>query len=235
MNLLKKIKLKKFLNHAKECEPREAKYFEMIAKHYEKNAKKTEKKQLGLKLIVISDTHGDLAFGNKFEDFMSEITHYDLCIILGDIYGYELERVLNIIPREKIIALRGNHDSFEVYDEYNIKNINGGMFVYNGIKIAGIEGSFKYKDADFPSYTHYESLCLASDIPCGADILITHDRMFTESQYNDAHAGLVGITYYIFENAVQWHIHGHVHKSYQSKYSNGTYEKSVYGCEYIEI
>lgn len=235
MFLCKKIRLRKFLKHAKECAPRESKYFETIVEYYTRKDKKIVERELGLKLIVISDTHGDLAFGNRFEEFMLDKNDYDLCIILGDIYGYELDKILKIIPKDKIIALRGNHDSFEVYDEYGIRNINGSIFVYKGIKFAGIEGSFRYKDTEFPSYTHYESLCMASEMPPKADVLITHDRMFTESRYNDAHAGLVGITYYVFENAVQWHIHGHIHESYQKEYSNGTHEKSVYGCEYIEI
>lgn len=231
---IKRIKLRAFLKQAEKCVPHESEYFETIAEYYKKHAKKVIAKKLGLKLIVISDTHGDLAFGNKFEEFFSRIDNYDLCIILGDIYGYELEKILKFIPSDSIIALRGNHDNFEVYDEYGIRNINGTTFIYKGIRFAGIEGSYKYKNAEFPSYTHYESLCLACDIP-KTDVLITHDRMFTESQYNDVHAGLVGITYYVYEKGVQWHIHGHIHESYQKKYSNGTNEKSVYGCEYLEI
>lgn len=234
-SLNRKIALKRFLREAEKQEPQESKYFETIAEYYEKYAKKVATKKLGLKLIVISDTHGDLAFGNKFEEFFSKIDNYDLCIILGDIYGYELEKILKLVSKERIIALRGNHDNFEVYDEYGIRNINGTTFIYKGIRFAGIEGSFRYKNVEFPSYTHYESLRLASEMPLKADVLITHDRMFTESQYSDAHAGLVGITYYVYENAVQWHIHGHIHESYQKKYSNGTNEKSVYGCEYLEI
>ena len=61
---VKKIKLRKFLKYAKKCDPRESKYFETIAEYYARKAKKSIERELGLKLIVISDTHGDLAFGN---------------------------------------------------------------------------------------------------------------------------------------------------------------------------
>lgn len=230
-----KFNLNRFIRKAKACDSFEAKYFEKLVLHYSVNHRPVVPKKLGLKLIVISDTHGDLAFGNSFEIFMSRISEYDLCVILGDIYGYELEKVTQIVPNNKIIALRGNHDSYDVYEKFNIHNINGQMISCKGIKFAGIEGSFKYKKENFPSYTHYESLMLAYHMPQTADVLLSHDCLFTESKYDIAHSGLAGITYYVYENAVQWHIHGHIHKSYQDIYINGTHEKSIYGCEYLEI
>lgn len=102
-SLSRKIALKRFLREAEKQEPQESKYFETIAEYYEKYAKKVTAKKLGLKLIVISDTHGDLAFGSKFEQFFSEIDNYDLCIILGDIYGYELEKILKLVPKERLL------------------------------------------------------------------------------------------------------------------------------------
>jgi len=230
-----KFNLKSFIRNAKKYDQFETKYFEKLVSHYSLNHGIVVPNRLGLKLIVISDTHGELAFGNRFEAFMSRVPEYDLCVILGDIYGCELEKILKIVPKERIIALRGNHDSFEVYNEYGIYNVNGKAFTYKGVKLAGIEGSFRYKKAEFPSYTHYESLYLASKMPQKADVLLSHDCMFTESKYDMAHSGLAGITYYVYENAVQWHIHGHIHKSYQNSYINGTREKSIYGCEYLEI
>lgn len=231
----KKFEFKKFISNAKNFGQFEIAAFEELVQYYEKNSNSIVQKSFGLKLIVISDTHGDLAFDNRFAKFMDQIPEYDLVIILGDIHCYELDKIVDIVPNEKIIALRGNHDKFEIYDKYNIRNINGQIYEYNGIKFAGIEGSFKYKHGEFPSYTHYESLVLASAIPRDAEILITHDSMFKENKYDVAHMGLAGITYYLLENKVQWHIHGHIHKSYQNQYVNGTREKSVYGCEYIEI
>lgn len=230
-----KFNLKSFIRKAKTYDQFETKYFEKLVSHYLDNHRSVVPDELGLKLIVISDTHGDLAFGSRFEAFMSQVSEYDLCVILGDIYGYELEKILQIVPKERIVALRGNHDSFDVYEKFGIRNINGKAFTYKGIKFVGIEGSFKYKKAEFPSYTHYESLYLASKMPQKADALLSHDCMFTESKYDMAHSGLAGITYYVYENAVQWHIHGHIHKSYQNSYINGTREKSVYGCECLEI
>lgn len=227
--------IKKFLKKAKKFNQFESKNFEEMVQYYESSVSQVLPKKLGLKLVVISDTHGDLAFENRFEQFMNNIPEYDLVVILGDIYCYELVQITKIIPVDKIIGLRGNHDSFDIYDKYGIKNINGHVFNYKGVKLAGIEGSFRYKKEEFPSFTHYESLKLVTSMLQEADVLLTHDCMFKESKYDIAHSGLAGITYYIFKNNLIWHIHGHIHKSYQDTYSNGTIEKSVYGCEYLEI
>lgn len=227
--------LKRFMKKAEKYSQFESRGFEELVRYYESNAKKIVNKKLGIKLIVISDTHDDLAFDDRFAKFMDTVQEYDIVVILGDICACELSKIVDIIPVEKIIALRGNHDDFDIYENFGIKNVNGQKFTYRGVDFIGIEGSFKYKKGEFPSYTHYESLNLAIKMWQKADVLLTHDCMFTESKYDVAHSGLVGITYYVFNNAVRWHIHGHIHKSYKNSYLNGTVEKSVYGCEYFEI
>jgi len=200
-----------------------------------KTAKRVKPKKLGLELIVVSDTHGDLGFGNKFEEFFATVRAYDLCVILGDLCPYELERILKLVPKDKLLALRGNHDRPDLLDQFGIQNLNGKTVTKCGVTFAGIEGSFRYKSGEWPMYTHFESLLLATGMRGGADVLLTHDRAFLEEAYDHAHAGLMGITYYLFTHAVPLHIHGHIHKSYRKEYPNGTVEHSVYGLEYLEI
>ena len=224
-----------FLKKAKHFDPFETKAYVPLVSVCKEEAGEVEQKHFGLRLIVISDTHGDLAFGDNFRHFIDGAGEYDLCVILGDIYVYELDKITEYVPVEKIIALRGNHDCFDVYDKHGIKNINGEIFTYKGVRFAGIEGSFKYKKEEFPSYTHYESLALAYKMPKEADVLLSHDRMFESDNYDKAHSGLFGITYNIFKNQVKWHIHGHIHESYMCFLENGTIEKSIYGCEIVEI
>ncbi|MBP3359746.1 MAG: metallophosphoesterase family protein [Clostridia bacterium] len=224
-----------FLKKARKFDSFESAKYEEIISYLMENCSLVEAKKLGLKLAVISDTHGDLAFGEKFRKFMLNIEEYDLCIVLGDVSTYELDKITELVPINKIIALRGNHDRFDVYHKHGITNINGKVYTCKGIRIAGIEGSNRYKNEKYPLYTHYESLKLAYDMPQKADILISHDCIFTESKYDKAHEGMAGLSYYVYKNNVMYHIHGHIHKSYRSNYPNGTEEISVYGCEYIEI
>lgn len=231
----KSNKLDRFIKKARKFDDFELKKYEQIVPILTNNKNNVYNKELGLKLVVISDSHGYLAFENRIEEFMSNIKEYDLCIILGDIKYYEIEKILKIIPKEKIIAVRGNHDNLDIYERYGINDINGKIYSYKGINFVGIEGSFKYKKETFPSYTQYESLILAQEIDKNADILITHDCAFKNAEYDMAHTGLIGITYYVYNSNIKWHIHGHIHKSYNGVYDNNVNEKSVYLCEYIEI
>jgi len=127
-----------------------------------------------------------------------------------------------------------NHDSFSIYSDFGIRDIAGNVFEYKGACFAGLDGSFRYKNEPFPSHTQYESLQLACNLP-EADVLLTHDVMLDNFEHEPAHSGLIGISYYIYKKAPIYHLHGHIHKSYEKQYDNGTKEKSVYLCEYIEI
>lgn len=133
-----------------------------------------------------------------------------------------------------IIGVKGNHDDFSIYSDCGVCDISGKTYKYKGVTFAGIDGSFRYKDTSFPSHTQYESLLLAQNLS-QADILITHDILLDSFDNDSAHGGLIGITQYIYSNSVKWHFHGHIHQSYQKQYENGTKEKSVYLCEWVEI
>ena len=186
-----------------------------------------------LKLIVISDTHNDLNF-NEFKRFVHKHNNYDICILLGDHSSNDIEKILKCIDKTKIYALLGNHDK-NYLKEYNIKSLNGQVININDISLLGIEGSYKYKPEDFPSFTQKESIDFLSDKP-KVDILVSHDNRFDSSKKEDvAHQGLFGITYYLYKNKIPYHIHGHIHKSYKNILKNDTKEISVYMYEYIEL
>jgi len=225
----------RFIKKAEDFDAFELKKYEELAEYLKQNKKEIQPKKFGLKLIVISDTHGYLAFDrSRLPSFLDTAGEYDLCIILGDISQYDAEEIARFIPEEKILAVRGNHDSFDVYENIGIKEMSGKTFEYRGVTFAAIEGSFKYKEKTFPSFTQYESLKRFGTLaPC--DILITHDCAFECDKTDIAHAGLIGITDYICRKAPSLHIHGHLHKSFVKSYENGTVEKCVYLCECFEI
>ena len=209
-------------------------YEQLYCELYEKKVQ-AELHKLGMKLIAISDTHGSFAFHkNRFYEFLDTVEDFDLCILLGDIHPAEIPVILDCIPVEKIIGLKGNHDDFDLYSRVGIREISGELYEYQGVRFVGLDGSFRYKSEPFPSHTQYESLKIARTLP-DADVLLTHDIMMTNFHGEPAHSGLIGITDYVYSRGVQWHFHGHIHQSYEKPYPNGTKEKSVYLCEYIEI
>ena len=186
-----------------------------------------------ISLLVIADTHGDLVL-NK--DMQNKIINqkYDMCCILGDIHNYDFEIILKYIPREKIIAILGNHDKFDLLKEHGLDDFNGKVININGIKIGAIHGSFKYKDEKFPSFTHEESINFLSKMPY-VDILLSHDKPLTFDYKDPVHDGLKGITKFLYERRVPINIHGHIHQSYLNELKNGTQVKSVYCVELIKI
>lgn len=215
-----------------ECFKFEKKYMnqeEKLLKMYGE-AKSFDKK---IKMVVIADTHNSLN-EEEFKIFINEHPIYDVCLLLGD-FGYnDLPIILKYIDKDKIYALLGNHDHNYI-NEYEFKNLNGNIIDINGVKILGIEGSFKYKPTNFPSFSQKESILFLNDKE-SVDILVSHDTKFNDKAIKDpAHQGLFGITYYLYKNNVPYHIHGHIHDSYKKKMINNTLEISTFKYEYIEL
>lgn len=186
-----------------------------------------------IKMILISDTHNCLNM-NEFEQFVDAHRDYDVCILLGDHNSYDVEKILKYIDKSKLYGLLGNHD-YNYLSEFDINNLNGNVINIKGVNILGIQGSFKYKPSDFPSFTQQESISFLNEKP-KVDILVSHDNRFDSKMIgNPAHQGLFGITYYLYKNKVPYHIHGHLHNPYKQEMINGTKEISVYMYEYIEL
>ncbi len=186
-----------------------------------------------IKLIVITDTHNTLD-ENKLVSIINNYSDFDACLLLGDHSDTDLNIILKYISKDKIYALLGNHD-VNYIEKYNFNNLNGNIININGVSLLGIQGSFKYKPIDFPSFTQEDSIRFLMDKEA-CDILISHDGPFDDNMINNpAHQGLFGITYYLFKNKVKYNIHGHLHNEFEKILENGTIEKSMYGINYIEL
>lgn len=186
-----------------------------------------------IKMIVISDTHGYLK-EDEFYKFISNNKEFDVCLLLGNHSVRDVYTILRYIDEKKIYALLGNHDNNYI-EKFNLKNLNGRVISINGVKILGIQGSYKYKPDDFPSFTQKESLEFLNDKE-KVDILVSHDAPYGLSGRNDVtHQGLFGILYYLFKNKVPYCIHGHLHTPYNKEMINGTKVNCYYMYNYIEL
>lgn len=187
-----------------------------------------------IKLLIIADTHGALAYNEKYRSKLENVGNYDLCCALGDITYSDYDIILQYVPIEKIVAILGNHDGFDVLKYYGIKDLNGKIITVNGIKIGGIQGSYRYKSEDFPSFTHEESIKFLNNME-EVDILISHTGPFWNYNKNLVHNGLKGITEYLYKNRVPYNIHGHNHINEDLYLKNGTKIMQRYFIEKIEI
>jgi len=185
-----------------------------------------------LAVLFIADTHGDLGF---HPEWLDNLPHFDLCILLGDNNEYDIKTVLSKIDKEKVFGVMGNHDLNNQYERLGIRNLSGGKLTIGGVKIGGIGGSFKYKDSvHYPLLTHEDSLRLA-DVYSDIDILVTHDKPYTVDTIDNAHDGLKGITYAIYKNRIPLHFHGHMHKPKTTVLGNGCKSRCIYGVEVVVI
>lgn len=186
-----------------------------------------------IKMIIITDTHGCLNEDN-FAKFVKKNKEYDVCLLLGDHSNCDIRIILENIDNEKIYGLLGNHDN-DYLSKYKIKNLNGNVIEINGVKLLGIEGSYRYKPEKFPSFSQKESIEFLKDKE-KVDILISHDSPYGLSGRKDyAHKGLFGITYYLFKQKIPYCIHGHVHDLYTKELINGTKVESCYMYSYLEL
>lgn len=110
----------------------------------------------------------------------------------------------------------------------SINDISNRLIDYNGVKIAGLSGSFGGRGENYSQYNSLDDVINFSS----ADILITHDVSFRNSSYR---VGLIGIDYYLIKNKINYHIHGHLHKNYEKVYLNGTREICAYMYRIINI
>ena len=154
--------------------------------------------------LIITDTHNTLD-ENKLVQIVNEHPDFNVCLLLGDHSDSDIKKVLNHVSKDKIYALLGNHDVNYIAN-YNLNNLNGKIIDINGVRLLGIQGSFKYKPVDFPSFTQEESIKFLKDKE-PVDILISHDGPFNDQMINNpAHQGLFGITYYLFKNKVKYNL-----------------------------
>jgi Icc-related predicted phosphoesterase len=183
-----------------------------------------------LRALIIADTHGCL----NPEDIPSD-HDTDVCLLIGDLSLQDIAMIKERVVEVPIYGVLGNHDGFGLYDICGIENIHGKVVEVNGVKIAGIQGSLKYKYSDMPLYTDEESIEIADLIP-SADILISHDSPKNFHGDRDfAHSGLQGISHYCEKYNVPVNIHGHHHENVCGTLENGTRSICCYEAKVITI
>ena len=166
-----------------------------------------------MRILVIADLH----YWDKSELELIRELDYDCCCLLGKIP----ETALNLIKQYVQTPLFGvleNHDALTTLSSCGITDVSGKSVAINGVTIAGLGGSHRYKPGDYPMLTQEESVTAAAACPHG-DILISHDTAFGIMKRRDtAHCGLKGISKYIKQNKPKLNICGHYHENVRRKF-----------------
>lgn len=173
-----------------------------------------------LRIFVVADTHNCLT-----EDEIRG-KDADVCLLLGDLTARDIQILKRSISPMPICGVLGNHDDWRLYEDNGIENIHGRVVSVNGVRIAGLQGSIRHKDSDYPLYTDEESSALAQNMG-SADILISHDcpkHLHDDLHGADdfAHSGLQGVTDYCVNYNVPLNLHGHHHVNSHKMLDSGT-------------
>ena len=198
----------------------------------DKNKSMVNPQKLGLKLLVFTDLKETFEiYEELILQLIKDSSDIDLYILIGDADNWQLKKLLQFIPKEKIVAVPSKYSPCEnVYEKNGVCDISSTVFHKEDVKIHGIS-SYEHELCKSQSYC----LDLARISPYrNVDVLISCDAAFTKDERNTKNPGFIGITDYIYSNNVQCHIHKG-NKTYERKYDNGTKEISVDKFAYVEI
>ena len=186
-----------------------------------------------INILIITDTHNCLYYDKESIEKIKN-AKYDICLLLGDITNSDIYEILKIVPYDKIYGLLGNHDGLDRFEEHKIRNLNGQVITVNDVRIAGLQGSHRYKMGEYAMYSHEESIEIADKIP-EADILVSHDRPFIKDNNDNVHDGLKGVTYCCYKNHIKLEIHGHLHEETEETLKNGTRVLGKYKVDILNL
>ena len=144
----------------------------------------------------------------------------DLIISCGDLKPEYLSFLATLVP-VPLLYVHGNHD--DKYDKRPPEGcicIEDRIYNFNGIRILGLGGSYRYKDG-VNQYTELQmarriaKLKLKLTINRGFDILVTHSPAYGFHDGEDqCHRGFDSFNRLINTYHPKYFVHGHVHMNY---------------------
>lgn len=180
-----------------------------------------------MNILAVSDRVPDHLYNSYVHQNYPDV---DLLVGCGDLPFYYLEFLVSAL-NVPLVYVRGNHDAVPQYtvDQRVLTGVQGGtdvhrrVFVCNGLLIAGLEGSMRYRPDDPLMYSESEMrwqvLLLAPHLLWNRirygralDILVTHSPPHGIHDRSDrAHTG-----FKIFHTLMRYFrprylLHGHIH------------------------
>ena len=157
----------------------------------------------------------------------------DLLLSCGDIADPLILEATQAYGCRHILAVKGNHDMPAPFP-CPIVDLHLKVMEYDGLRIGGLNGCWKYKSRGAFLYDQAEVHALLADFP-PVDILITHNSPRGIHDREDGiHQGFDALTDYIHLHEPRLVIHGHQHVARESKIGKTTVT-GVYGHRLITV
>ena len=173
-----------------------------------------------MKILAVADVESPYYYDYYAPGKLDE---FDLILAAGDLRKGYLE-FLATLARCPVLYVRGNHD-----DGY-LKNppegcicVEDRIYLYNGIRILGLGGSFRYRDgANMFTERQMRRRIARLWFPLrrrgGFDILLTHAPARHWNDFDSlSHRGFECFRPLLDRYRPRWFVHGHIHKNYGMK------------------
>lgn len=170
-----------------------------------------------MKILALADEKA-----KRFYDFYTPgcLDEYDLIITCGDLSKHYLEFFVTM-AKCPVYYIHGNHDDrFENDPPEGCECIDGKLVVYEGVRILGLGGSYRYKDGK-NMYTEKEmkrrifKLLPAIWHHKGFDILVSHAPARHHNDFDTiTHRGFECFCDLIEKYQPKLFVHGHIHRNY---------------------
>ena len=174
-----------------------------------------------MKILAVSDE----AVPGLWEYYTPDrVKGVDLIISCGDLQQEYLE-FLTTVVNVPLLYVPGNHDqSYEKRPPEGCIDIDGRVYEYKGLRIAGLGGSCRYKDGSY-MYTERQMRARLWRLrrriarKGGLDLFVTHAPARGYGDMEDlAHRGFACFNDLLQKEKPAHMLHGHVHKSYTSRF-----------------
>lgn len=170
-----------------------------------------------MKILAVSDE----ASPGLWDYYSPErVRGVDLIISCGDLRKEYLE-FLTTMVNVPLVYVWGNHDdSYASAPPEGCTDIDGKVFVYRGIRIAGLGGSLRYREggcmySEQQMSRRIRKLRRKIQKAGGVDLFVTHAPARGMGDLDDLpHRGFACFHDFLLEHRPAYMLHGHVHQAY---------------------
>lgn len=173
-----------------------------------------------MKILAIADEEARYLYDYYSPDKLKGV---ELILACGDLHPEYLEFLVTM-ANVPLLYVRGNHDDYyATRPPEGCQCIEGKLVVWNGIRILGLGGSFRYREGD-NVYTEFQmcrrvaKMLLPIFFHRGFDILVTHAPARHINDMEDLpHRGFQVFRTLLERYHPKYFIHGHIHGNYGIK------------------
>lgn len=168
-----------------------------------------------MRILAISDVESKTLYDHFDPERFKNI---DLILSSGDLKADYLSYVVTVV-NAPLLYVHGNHDRrFLSEPPEGCTNIDGGIYTYKGLRIAGLGGCMTYSGGPFQFTEHEMHKRIKKNrfkYRKGFDILLTHAPAYKLGDGNDqAHTGYKCFVGLLDKHKPKWMVHGHQHLNY---------------------